>query len=944
MRRFSIFTRLIVLCSVLLGALVFSSLYLNRALNNGERALVEDGELVSILISANNASRAFGDLKYWLADLAVSLLMRAETNAELAHERLLGALENLRPHDTETVLAVQSEIDLMMAKSLEAVEAYTDGQRVIGNTLMSEARKHTQLIDQRLATMVGNFEQQALKQRDNSLEDIRRTAWLSKLIMFAAIVIGLLLTVLVLHSIRTPLEKLVGAMKKITAGNLDATVPDVGHDEIGAMANTLKLFRDSLRERDRLAGERDQASTALELTQSQLNAALESISEGFCLYDANDRLLLCNRRYREVLYPDMEDTVVPGMQFETIMRQAARHGLIKDAVGKEDEWLAKRLQRHRHPGEAHIHQRGDGSWIRVDEGKTRDGGTVAVYTDITDLKLAEQELRQTRDEAERATKAKSTFLATMSHEIRTPMNGVIGMSNLLLNTDLDDEQRDYSQTIADSADALLTVINDVLDYSKIEAGKFDLDPQPMDLRGCIEGALDLITASADAKQLDLAYLIEKDTPEGVIADRARLRQILLNLLNNAVKFTHQGEIVLKVGSVEVPDEINRKMVQQNPAHTEIVGLEFSVKDTGIGIPQDKIHSLFQSFTQVDASTTRIYGGTGLGLAISKNLAEMMQGNIWVESAQGIGTTFYFTIFIPRTEIQRNARLHEAKPDLKGKNLLIVDDNATNIKILQAHAEEWSMGSTATQSPLEALEWIEAGKAFDVAILDYSMPLMNGIQLASRIRAHSNGQNLPLVLLSSLATLADVDKDQLQQVAFHVKLTKPIKPSPLLDVLMDIFAENPQQYERRLPGVETDYNEQTAEKLPMEVLLVDDNKTNQKLAQIVLKRLGYQPAIASNGLEAVEMQQANGFDLILMDIEMPEMDGVDATRRIRELNGDTAGAYIIAMTANAMQGDRERYLQAGMDGYISKPLRLNELVNGLESAYQHTAGRNVAAEV
>jgi signal transduction histidine kinase/DNA-binding response OmpR family regulator len=916
-----------------LGALIFSSLYLNRALNNGERALVEEAELVSILTSANNASRAFGDLKYWLADLAVSLLMRAETNAELANEKLSSALEELKPHDPETVSFMRAEIELMVDKSLEAVEAYTDGQRVIGNTMMAEARIHTQLIDERLAAMVGNFERQAFKQRDESLEDIRQTEWLSKIVMLGAIVVGLLLAILVLRSISRPLEKLVRAMKDITAGNLDATIPDAGHDEIGAMASTLQLFRDSLRERDRLASERDQASAALALTQSQLNAALESISEGFCLYDSEDKLLLCNRRYREVLYPDMEDTVAPGMRFETIMRQAISAGLIKDALGKEDEWLEQRLNRHNHPGDPHIHQRGDGSWIRVEERKTGDHGTVAVYTDITDLKLAEQKIRQARDDAERATKAKSTFLATMSHEIRTPMNGVIGMSNLLLNTDLNKEQRDYSQTIADSAEALLTVINDVLDYSKIEAGKFDLDPHPMDLRACIEGSLDLITASADAKQLDLAYLIEADTPESILADSARLRQVLLNLLNNAVKFTEKGEIVLKVGSVNVPNQI----ASDTQLDEGLAGMKFSISDTGIGIPEDKIQGLFQSFTQVDASTTRIYGGTGLGLAISKNLVEMMDGEIWVESTEAVGTTFHFTIFVPVAKIQRKVRIHEAKPDLKGKKLLVVDDNQTNIRILQAHAEEWSMDSVATQSPLEALEWIESGKQFDVAILDYSMPYMDGIELASRIRTCPTGRNLPLVLLSSLATLADVDKELLNQIAFSVKLTKPIKPSPLLDVLMDIFADHPQHYERKSPQTESDYDEQTAKRLPLSILLVDDNKTNQKLAEIVLKRLGYQPSIASNGLEAVKMQQGNGYDLILMDIEMPEMDGIDATRQIREQDGGTAGAYIIAMTANAMQGDRERYLQAGMDGYISKPLRLDDLVNGLESAHQQITG-------
>ena len=342
--------------------------------------------------------------------------------------------------------------------------------------------------------------------------------------------------------------------------------------------------------------------------------------------------------------------------------------------------------------------------------------------------------------------------------------------------------------------------------------------------------------------------------------------------------------------------------------------------------------LFDSFTQVDASTTREYGGTGLGLAISKNLVELMGGRIWVESEVGVGTTFHFTVFAPRTNITRRVSLNEAKPDLKGRRLLIVDDNPTNRKILEMQSQEWDMQPVATDSPTEALQWIEDGKAFDIAILDMSMPVMDGIDLATGIRKHRKPAELPLILLSSLATLSDVPKPTLDAIEFEAKLAKPIKPSALLDILLDTFASGQASYQKRDTSKDDQFDAKMAETKPMSILLVDDNKTNQKLGALVLKRLGYKTDIAVNGREGVDMQSANAYDTILMDIEMPEMDGVNATLKIREAQSSN-GPYIIAMTANAMEGDRERYLNAGMDGYISKPLRVNELIASLEAAYQ-----------
>ncbi len=937
MKNLSIVSRLVLLCTLLVTALIVSNLYLNRTVARDTALLVEDAHQITVMTNANSASRAFGDLKYWLTDLAVSLLLRSEMEAENSRKELMQTLSVLRDVDSNLISQIESEVGEMYSKSLLAVDAYTDEQRVLGNTLMAEARVNIGKIDDMLAGFVKDIETSAVERAQSAAKESRQTVVTSRWVVALASIFGLFLTGWILQSIRNPLSKLVTSMTSIASGNLEAEVPDAGNNEIGAMANALSHFRDNLQHQKILQAERDSAANALTETKQQLDAALESISEGFCLFDRDDRLVLCNRRYRDDLHPGMTESFKPGRTFEELMRSSAEKGLIDLGDKSINQWVEDRVALHKNTGRAHIQRRSNGSWLRIDERSTLDGATVSVYTDITDLKNAEDELREARDIAERATVAKSQFLATMSHEIRTPMNGIIGMSGLLKNTELDTEQRDFCDTIANSAESLLVVINDILDFSKIEAGKLELDPRPEDLREVIESVLDLITPAVDKKKLNLAYLIERNTPEGVIVDATRLRQILLNFLNNAVKFTENGEVILRVN---VDDESVIKPGDASDSATGLVALKFSVSDTGIGIPDSKLEMLFESFTQVDSSTTRQYGGTGLGLAISKNLIELMDGRVWVDSVVGEGTTFHFVIYVSETSISRGVELHESKPDLEGKRLLIVDDNPTNRKILSLQAQEWAMLAEQTDSPKESLQWISNGSNFDVAILDMSMPEMDGIELATKIRQHKSREQLPLVLLSSLATIADVPKSVIDGIGFHEKLAKPIKPSALLDILMDIFSNNAIRYQKRVSKADVNIDPGMAIKYPLSILIVDDNKTNQKLALLVLKRLGYTANVADNGQQALEMQTENAYDAVLMDIEMPVMDGVDATRKIRQLSGDHSSAYVIAMTANAMEGDRERYLSAGLDGYISKPLRINELIAGLEAAFSAKSAKVV----
>ena len=645
-----------------------------------------------------------------------------------------------------------------------------------------------------------------------------------------------------------------------------------------------------LRVANRRARDGDMVSRLVDITeQMRIWAAIEAIPDGFVLFDREDRLLACNQRYRDI-YSASAPAILPGAKFEDILRYGLAHGQHSLEAGREEEWLTERLRQHRNHEGPTEQLLGDGRWIRSQDHPTPDGGRVGLRIDITTAKQQEADLLAAREAAEAANRAKSAFLANMSHEIRTPMNGVVGMAELLCDSDLNSEQRLFAETIRSSGEALLVIINDILDYSKLEAERLKLYPEPFDLERMIHEVTMLLQPKARAKGIDLMIDFDMFLPTRFVGDPGRLRQVLTNLLGNAVKFTEKGHVLIRVVGLEAEPGMHQ--------------LHVTVEDTGIGIAPEYLDHIFGEFNQVEDQANRKFEGTGLGLAITQRLIERMEGAVWVDSEVGKGSCFGFRVTLPASDDAATPHL-----PITFRRVLVVDDQFINRTILERQLEPCGVQVKLCRNGVEALEALAAEGPFDAVLTDHNMPEMDGLTLALRIR--EKGLDLPIVLLTSdPAAAREAEGYDLMAAVIQ----KPILRSDLYRQLNALGGATVEE------AMVVDVAPPPAELRQMRVLTAEDNRTNQLVFQKMVKDVDIELVFAGNGREAVELYQSYRPDLIFMDISMPEMDGRDAARAIRALEAGRSHVPIVALTAHAMEGDAEGILAAGIDRYMTKPLR------------------------
>ena len=679
----------------------------------------------------------------------------------------------------------------------------------------------------------------------------------------------------------------------------------------------------------------DRLNAVAQASLKTLRAAIEAMPDGMAVWDRQDRFIVWNSRFLNQ-FPGAE--VNPGMSVHDFLLGFAKTGVIPGMAGSEEEWArAKTAEWEKGIDDEHIFETHDGRWIKRIDRRADEGLRVGLRTDITELKEREIELERAKEAAEAAERSKSEFLANMSHEIRTPMNGILGMSEILLETELDARQRKFAEIISTSGSALLTIINDILDFSKIDAGQLTLHPEPFQLSRAIDDVATLLSTRSVEKNLEVIVRIAPGVPDRLIGDAGRIRQIVTNLMGNAVKFTERGHVLVDIeGTLEDRDDEGR----------DIVALSCRIVDTGIGIPADRVDSVFAKFSQVDGSSTRQHEGTGLGLAIATRLIDLMGGEIGCESTVGEGSTFWFTVSLP---LDGSARKPKTPPnDLTDARVLVIDDNAVNRAILLEQLATWNFHGAAVEcgeAGLLALgECRESGSPVDAVILDFHMPRMNGMEVARAIRRTPGIEKTPIVMLTSIDL--DADAPEFRELGIEGYLVKPTRSAVLMKTLVSAIQEPKEHLSvaEQKPEAVQEANwvaieaQESAQVDPC-VLIADDNQINRFVMQEILSALNLRGVIAEDGLAAIDMYRKKRPCLVLMDVTMPKMDGHEATRRIRDLEGSSGRIPIIGVTAHAAESDRIACLEAGMDDYVSKPISPKALLEKI----RHWLGKEEMAK-
>ncbi|MFZ0522195.1 MAG: response regulator [Candidatus Acidiferrales bacterium] len=778
-------------------------------------------------------------------------------------------------------------------------------------------------------------------------------AWMSAIMVLTCLFLMYLLSWRLHQNIARSIADLAGITRQVTLGN-DYTLRVIprGTDEIGNVIRSFNQMLDRIRERDAAlqnsnsqlearvtertrelqeeVDERVRAEDALYEERRVMRTLIDNVPDFMYVKDVQSRYLVVNSSLARALGAKSPAEVLQKSVFDFYPKELA------DQYFQDDQEVVRTKQALFNREEECRNAKGEKIFLLTTKvpligSNGEPTGIAGVGRDITERLQGEREMQRAKEAAEAASRAKSEFLANMSHEIRTPLNGVMGMTDLALDTELTREQREYLETVKMSSDSLLTVINDILDFSKIEAGKIDLETADFNVRECLEAALKTLALRGDEKGLELLCEIAPEVPEIVQGDTSRLRQILINLVGNAIKFTDEGEVAVKV-RLEAEDGESRL-------------LHFTVTDTGIGIPLEKQKSIFDPFSQADSSTTRKYGGTGLGLTISTRLVTMMGGKIWLESQMGKGAQFHFTVRFKSSEKKAQVGTIAPPEILRGVKVLVVDDNPTNRRIIEGMLKRWEMKSKSVESGDDALAELSAGRdagaPYALILTDMHMPGMDGFTLIERIRQTPELATATIMMLTSAGHRGDGNR--CKELGVSAYLLKPIRQSELREAITRVLGAHVQA--GAIPLV-TRYSLQDARNPAdvLRILLAEDNLVNQRLATRLLEKRGHRVVLAANGREALEALEKASYDLVLMDVQMPEMDGMEATLRIREKEKLTGGHQpVVALTAHAMKGDQELCLAAGMDGYLTKPIRGQELDDLLEK-YTRAAGASAAIPV